>query len=115
MKKVENYLFLDSICSISVFDLRLCMYYTWKDEKKNIFGLISRESGFYEWQSEYPTPVEDIIRDNRVIIDDVVYKKPKMVIYLKDGSTYTQHFDDVNEIYVFIRKNGLDKKDHIIL
>jgi hypothetical protein len=81
--------------------------YEYLEEIKKSFWSNGREAGFYHWYDDGIRSIEDIEKDNHMVIDKKVYYKPHVKIYLSDKNKHEYFFESKEELDKFMKNSEL--------
>jgi len=98
---------LDKLIRVTVNDLYASKWYVFKKEKK-LFGIVIREKGFYT--CIYDSYIGTQAPENHVIIDNIMFEKPGVVLSFQDGHKKTFYFNSLEDAEAFARNLTNDRK-----
>jgi hypothetical protein len=97
----------NAIQSVSKFDKKICDNFTWKDEKKGLFGKIIHSGFEYSNVDMRGRFTEDELKNGKfldikfLVIDNNVYYKPYIIVELYNRSI-TLEFESEEEMEQYI-------------
>lgn len=91
---------LDKLIKVSCNGFIPAFHYSFKKQKK-FLGFITQEEGFYTSWGNF---IGKNVPDNHVLIDDVLYEKPKVTLYYQDDFSKEYLFDNPEEAEKFFEE-----------
>ena len=98
---------LDKLIRVVVNDFYASKWYEFKKEKK-FFGIVIIQKGFYT--CIYDRYIGMQAPENHVIINDVMFEKPEVVLYFQDGHKKTFYFNSLEDAKRFASNLTNDRK-----
>lgn len=110
MNKITNHIDVDKIVTLKVVHEKMAPWFQFVKSKqiKKFFGLISTkkytEEGWVDLSSFYKLiyTIDELKERDYKIINNMVYKKPYLIIRLLTGDEFLKTFENENEINEYV-------------
>ena len=103
MNSIKEYYNAKKIIKVSIFDIEQSDWYFYHKEIK-IFGLLLQKNGVYNRLRNYISKEPE---SHLIIINGIIYEKPKVRIYFQDGFVKVLYFENLESLNKYIEAQKL--------